>query len=230
MVFTFRVIPKGTTVYKGYSGLHRNNVLKSSKYFFLALNKNVANMYLKTPGARMCHYVTRRPLKLVRMNDPANVRQLLSMLSTNRNRDTLRFAFSTMKNKALFLHRFFKNVSHVKNLLEYHGPTINRENRVSVFEIDKRASKLICRLSGLDGYYYPEGPHHHREIMVCDARRLLEKTCKNVQRFRNNSMNTREYSRNSSNVRNEVLKNIQNSATSKRRPVSVWNSIRRLFV
>jgi len=157
--------PKGTMFAKGFTGAYNTNTLKNSRYFYVTHNHDTALKYRRKSNKGIVHYYkTTRPIRLLRAT-PDAIKRVLKQVNSQRYRNILTFAFGRHPNKRTLIKSITKDPQNHANAWQ--------GNRVSLHHVNKEASSILCRLPGIDGYYFKGDDRFHQEVMICDARGLF---------------------------------------------------------
>jgi hypothetical protein len=180
------VLKKGTPLYKGFRDTFKGP-LRSTKYFYLSNNRSVAQKYA---SVSLCTYILPRDMKFLRMS-PATIKTILGHF-TNKNVNVIKVATgvnTTFGQQEKSLTTLISRKQVPAYLKEYSKkfysfkPCTETECRVSLHEVDKLFSKILCskylKTHGYDGYYAGKlkagkNEDFHPEIMMCEASELVQ--------------------------------------------------------
>ena len=182
-----KVFPIGTPLYKGFRVCIKGP-LHSLEHFYVSDDKSVAQKYATRS---LCTYVTHKPIKLLNLTS-RNIKALYSYF-TQENLNVVKFATGintsvaqqeNLLNKLILQKRIPSYLStHVRTHYNLKTSCTETECRISVHEIDKLFSTILCKkflsLHGYDGYYAHQlkslkNTAFHSEIMICDANELVK--------------------------------------------------------
>lgn len=171
-------VPKHTTLYKGMS-ISCKTIPRSVQYFFVTEDPNVARLYASTD---MCVYRTTRPLRLFAMTRP-NIEALLTSPSVPLTYDERRMiamitgVLVSKKNQVAYFGDY------AAAGMRAYLTDCSQGERFSHHVTNKLACVKLCAAfaaMGFDGYYAEpvrsvfHSGEFHREMMLCNASKLLE--------------------------------------------------------
>jgi hypothetical protein len=176
-----KVFNTGHKFWKGYSGGHDTNILKSEKYFFLAETKKVAQHYSEY---ELCTYSLNRPIRLINLTRKT-VEIILNTMNPNSvNYKLVNFAF--LPGDEQYKLSLLKQLVNENLYTRYKNKIMKNANRVSFHETNKAVCVSLCsfmKKNKFDGYYYGGNKTFHPEIMICDAsNKLLKTECQEVDK------------------------------------------------
>jgi len=173
---------KGQKLYKGFTFQRTSKVLHSLEHFYITEVKNIAEMYHRQPS----EFHTAKNLKLFNLTID-NLKAVIAYIGFNYDEQEI-FKFvtglgATVENQKVILQKIISyDPLYLDRLLRRYFPYknngANTGKRISVLEIDKKFSGILCskffKKFRYDGYWASQlssvqGQSFHTEIMLCDA-------------------------------------------------------------
>ena len=173
---------KGQKLYKGFTFQRTSKVLHSLEHFYITEVKNIAELYHRQP----IEFHTAKNLKLFNLTID-NLKAVIAYIGFNYDEQEI-FKFvtglgATAENQKVILQKFMSyDPVYLDMLLRryfpYRNMSANTGKRISILEIDKKFSGILCskffKKFRYDGYWASKlpstnGQTFHTEIMLCDA-------------------------------------------------------------